>query len=190
MLAGDVIVLCHLHWESLVRMLTHALWYINPHYDKFAARSIQLPPNICTLHGYNDYKRKKEKVPQLSTVQLDKHVQELSALLMQLWFNIKRLEFLWLEVECLVDAMHKYCEYLRVKNLEPEKHHQSTEPTQGDDSASLITLPAANGPVSSEYAMLEEKLRLLPMYQPIFANEHAPEDRYSRQSWLMKLTLP
>ena len=124
--------------------------YIDPNHDKFAAHGIQLPPNIGTLQGYSDYKRKKEKVPQLSVTQFDEHIQELSALLMQPWFNIRRLEVLCQEDECHVDAMHKYCEYLRKNNLEMKKYYQSTDPIQGDDSASLITLSATNGLVSSE----------------------------------------
>ena len=176
--------------ESLTQKLTRALWYIDPHHDKFVARGIQLPPHLGTLEGYNDYKRKKERVPQLSAVQLNEHVQELSALLMQPWFTIKRFELLRQEVEGLVGAMHKYCEYLRGKDLEIKKHHQSPEPAQGDDNASLITLPVTSGPVLSEYGVLEEKLRLLPMYEPIFVNEYAPEDRYSRRNWFAKLALP
>ena len=96
--------------KSLTQKLTRALWYIDPHHDKFVAHG--------TLEGYNDYKRKKERVPQLSAVQLNEHVQELSALLMQPWFTIKRFELLRQEVEGLVGAMHKYCEYLRGKDLE------------------------------------------------------------------------
>ena len=161
--------------ESLTQKLTRALWYIDPHHDKFVARGIQLPPHLGTLEGYSDYKQKKERVPQLSAVQLNK----LSALLMQPWFTIKRFELLRQKVEDLVGTMHKYCEYLRGKDLEIKKHHQSPEPAQGDDNASLITLPVTSGPVLSEYGVLEEKLRLLPMYEPIFVNEYAPKDRYS-----------
>ena len=53
-----------------------------------------------------------------------------------------------------------------------------------------MTLPVTSGPVLSEYDVLEEKLRLLPLYEPIFVNEYAPEDRYSRRNWLAKLALP
>lgn len=57
-------------------------------------------------------------------------------------------------------------------------------------NASLVTLPATSGPVSAEYAELEEKLRLLPMYEPLFVNDCAPDDLYRRRSWLTKLALP
>ena len=46
--------------ESLTQKLTRALWYIDPHHDKFVARGIQLPPHLGTLEGYNDYKQKRE----------------------------------------------------------------------------------------------------------------------------------
>ena len=62
-------------------------------------------------------------MPQLSAVQLNEHVQELSGLLMQPWFTIKRFELLRQEVEGLVGAMHKYCEYLRGNEYAPEDRY-------------------------------------------------------------------
>ena len=86
-------------------------------------------------------------MPQLSAVLLNKHVQELSTLLMQPWFHNKRFKLLRQEVEGLMDALRKYCEYLRGKDTAMKKHHQSPKPTEGEDNASFITLPATSGPV-------------------------------------------
>ena len=66
------------------------------------------------------------------------------------------------EVEGLVDAMKSYSKYLEKKNSEVKEHHQSLEPSQSNDNASLVVLPATTGPISVEYVDLEEKLRLLP----------------------------
>lgn len=120
--------------ESLTQKLTRALWYIDVHHEKFAARSILLPSRIGALQGYNDYKRKKEKAPRLSAVQLNNHVQELSGVLMQPWFSSKRFEILRQEVEVLVNAMKTYCEYLENKDSEMKERHQSLEPSQSDDN--------------------------------------------------------
>ena len=102
---------------------------------------------------------RKKKEPRLSADVLTQHVQELSELLMQPWFCVKRLEMLRKEVEMLVDAMQKYSEYLNGKNANMQKHHQSIEPCQLTDNTRL---PVCSGLVHAYYADLEESCRYLP----------------------------
>jgi len=56
--------------ERSVQKITRALWYINPHHEKFASCGIKLLPSIGVFHCYNDYKRKKEKEPRISADEL------------------------------------------------------------------------------------------------------------------------
>ena len=173
--------------ESFMQKITRALWYIDPHHEKFADRGIHLPPHLGAFQGYNDYKRKKEKEPRISADELNHHVQELSGMLMQPWFCKRRFELLRNEVKMFVDAMQKYGEYLKGKSALMKEHHQSMEPDHPKDNASLATLPIASGPIPADYVDLNETLQCLPHYQPLLVNEYAPDDTYKRRSWLAKL---
>ena len=136
-----------------MQKLPRALWYIDPHHSKFASRSIHLPPQLGSLEGYNDYKRKKEKEPQLSVSGIDHHAQELSGALMQPWFYQKRYATLRNEVERLVESLQKYCEYLKNRNNFMIEHHQSMTQSQVvDDNASLIFLPICSGLIHPDYS--------------------------------------
>ena len=177
--------------EVFVQKLTRALWYIDPHHSKFTSRSIHLPPHLSSFEGYNDYKRKKEKEPQLSVSDISHRIQELSGALMQPWFLHKRLEILRSEVEVLVEGLQKYSEYLKNRNESMVEHHQSMTQSQlVDDNASLSTLTVCSGLVHSDYADLEENLRSLAYYKPVFLNDYSPADRFKRRSWLANLALP
>ena len=90
--------------EVFMQKLTRALWYIDPHHSKLASCSIHQPTHLGSFEDYNDWKRKKEKEPQLSVSDINHHIQELSGVLMQPWFCKKRFEVLRNEVEVLVDG--------------------------------------------------------------------------------------
>ena len=89
--------------------LTKVLWYLDTHHEKFSSRAICLPPLLGSLKGYNDFRRKKEKEPQLSVESLEQHIQILSDCLMQPWILQRVFSNLRHELQVLVDAMHKYC---------------------------------------------------------------------------------
>ena len=119
--------------------------------------------------GYND---KKEKEPQLSSDGLQQHIERLSGILMQPWMSGKRFEVIRGDVEKLVDALHKYREYLVSQCEKVKSRQQSLEPRSVDDHE------------------LEQKLSSLPLYQPLFLNDIAPADRFDRRKWLSGLFFP
>lgn len=77
-----------------------------------------------------------------------------------------------------MDALQKYCDYLKGKSSLIKEHFQSMEPNHPEDNASLATFPVASGTVPADYVELNEALEFLPQYEPLFVNEFAPEDRY------------
>lgn len=58
---------------EFVHKLSQVLWYLDAHHEKFSSRTIQIPDHFSQFHGYNDFKRKKEKEPQLSASSLEEH---------------------------------------------------------------------------------------------------------------------
>lgn len=57
--------------------------------------------------------KKEEKKPQISLVELNRHVQALSAILSQPWSYKVHLKKLTSQLVSLVEVMRKYCRYLQ-----------------------------------------------------------------------------
>ena len=60
--------------EKCIKVLVGSLWYIDPCRRQFVERSIHLPSVLDPFEGYNDWKGKKEKKPQLSYGGLTLHL--------------------------------------------------------------------------------------------------------------------
>ncbi len=131
---------------------------------------------------YNDYKRKKEKKPQLSQVGLNHYVQHLSDYLLQPWFCRSMYSELRDVTDKLVNGMRRYVIYLRESSERVSTAHVSTELARSSvENVMMKTIPGNSEPV---YSDLSRAFTELPEYQPIVLNEHAPEDRFDRRKWL------
>ncbi len=140
---------------------------------------------------YNDYKRKKEKKPQLSQVGLNHYVQHLSDYLLQPWFCRSMYSELRDVTDKLVNGMRRYEIYLRESSERVSTAHVSTELARSPvENVMMKTIPGNSEPVKTEYSDLSRAFTELPEYQPIFLNEHAPEDRFDRRKWLDDLQFP
>ena len=71
--------------EKCVKVVVSALWYIDPCRKQFVERGIHLPSVLDQFQGYNDWKTKKQKKPQLSFDSLNLHLDHLTQLLNQPW---------------------------------------------------------------------------------------------------------
>ena len=81
------------------------------------------------------------------------------------------------DVEELTIALQKYREYLVSQCKKANSRQQSLEPSSVEDNASLVTLhPRGTGSSSSEYDNVQQMLLNLPLYQPLFLNDLAPND--------------
>ena len=170
--------------------LTQCLWYLDPHHSKLASRGITLPTNFMAFQGYNDFRRKKQKEPQLSTEELTHHIDELSGVLMQPWFAAKQFVAVRADIEQLVHAMHKYQSFLSSQKEKVQARQQAIKEVHPEDSATLVTLPGNSSATGAEYSELEQSMLTLSLYQPLCVNDFAPAERYQRRQWLAKLQLP
>ena len=109
---------------------------------------------------------------------------------MQPWILQRIFNNLRDKLQILVDAMHKYCTYLKDKSLKMTEHHQSLLSSQSTSNASLVFLNASPGPPLPEYVAIEEHLRPLPLYTPVCTMNYAPEEKYARRKWLNQLAFP
>ena len=164
--------------QSFATALSSALWYLDAHHDTLYERGVSLPVPFDELHGYNDYRRKKEKKPRLSQEGLNEHVQALSGFLSQSWF----CRPMYAELRDLIEGVKKYERYLHQNADRANKAHHSTELVHSPvENVILKTIPASSDPVSSDYAELMGTLQERPNYQPVFLNDLAPKGRYERQ---------
>ena len=121
----DMLGAMHIGWmpdlvssvgEKCAKVLVSSLWYIDPCRKLFVERCIHLPPIFDPLEGYNDWKAKKEKKPQLSYEGLTLQLDHLTQLLNQPWLfkpSFKRLHDI---ISALAEGFDKYRQYLKQQN--------------------------------------------------------------------------
>ena len=84
---------------------------------------------FAKFNGYNNWKRKKEKRPPITHIELDRHIQALSTILSQSWSHKPHLKTLQSEVMALVEVMRKYCSYLKKHNDSMKLAHSPLPPS-------------------------------------------------------------
>ena len=130
------------------------------------------------------------KKPQLMREQLQHHESKLCSLLGQPWLARKLFGSVRNDIETLVEAIHRYKEYLQQRASAVEAVHNRSEPQQCIESnISMHLLPVSSGCIN-EYKDVDEVLGSKPEYFPVCLNKFAPSDRYTRSHWLDKLGLP
>lgn len=175
--------------KKCVKVLCGALWYLDPHHSRFRDRSIAIPTSFEKFHGYNDWKKKKEKCPQLSQAELDRHVQAISTLLSQPWSHKPHFKPLQSKLVQLVEALKQYLNYLKKHNEAMKVVHSSSSIMRPVEENILLETRIPVPSVCEPYQQLQEKLSTLELYHPLFLNDFSPSDRYVRKHWLNDLQL-
>ena len=173
--------------KRCVKTIVGALWYLDPHHERFSARSLAIPACFHKFKGYNDWKRKREKCPQLTQHDLDKHVQAISSLLSQPWSHMNQFKKLKTELVTLVDVMKQYLSYLKKHSDAMKEAHSSTSVLRSVEENILLEKRMSTLVCQSEYRLLQEMLLSLPAYHPVFVNDYSPPNRFERRHWLDRL---
>lgn len=175
--------------ENCIKVLVSSLWYIDPCRKQFVERSIHLPPVLDPFEGYNDWKAKKEKKPQLSYDGLSLHLDHLTRLLNQPWLLKPSFKQLHDIISALAKGFDKYRVYLKQQNDAWKLNQSSLTPARTiSESIELTCVPVVKQ-CDSRYTAVQASLEEKAMYCPIFLNELAPEDRHQRRNWIAGLTL-
>lgn len=170
--------------------LRDALWYLDCHHGKFADRGIHFPNRLSHFTGYNDWRSKKVKQPQVSREGLTQHIDVLSDSLLCPWMNRAAFKPVLEDVHNLVACMHKYRSHLSDTSNRMITIHHSLQPARTPTDHSLVVLHEASKATPAEYRPLYGALGYL--YEPVHLEVFAPEDRYERRQWIdqIALTIP
>ena len=164
--------------ERCVKSIASTLWYLDPQHDHFKDRSLEITGPFAKFKGYNDWRRKKEKRPQITHTELDRHVQTLSSILSQPWSHKPHFKTLHSEVLSLVEVMRKYCCYLQKHNESMKLAHSSLLPIRQVEENILLEVRSSVAKCDPQYSELQQRLLSLPLYTPVFVNEFSPSDRF------------
>ena len=99
--------------EHCVKVLAGSLWYIDSCHKRFHERSIEFPEVFSKFQGYNNWKQKKLKQPQLSYDGLSLHLDKLSCVIQQPWIFASSFKDLRTLLNSLADGFGKYHDYLK-----------------------------------------------------------------------------
>ena len=164
--------------ERCVKTIASVLWYLDPHHPQFKDRSCEITGAFAKFQDYTNWKRKKEKKPQISYVELDRHVQSLSIILSQPWCHKPNFKYLNSELSSIVEVMRKYCNYLQKHNQSMKTAHSSPSPMREVEDNILMEICSSLSVCDPQYSDLQQKLISLPLYAPVFVNDCSPSDRY------------
>ena len=170
-----------------MKTIASALWYLDPHHDRLKDRSCEITGCFAKFKDYNNWKRKKEKKPQISFVELDRHVQALSGVLSQPWCHKAHFKRLQSELLSLDEVMKKYGNYLRKHSESMKLVHASPSPVRDVEDNILLEFHSSVSVRDPQYSQVQQKLMSLPLYTPVFVNDYAPIDRFVRKHWVDKL---
>ena len=92
--------------KRFVSSLQDTLWYLDGQHSKFAERGLALPIRLSRFDGYNDWRAKKAKQPQLSQDNLTQHINTLSDTLLSPWMIRELFKPVLEDVEKLVECMN------------------------------------------------------------------------------------
>lgn len=174
--------------KRFVSILRDALWFMDGQHSKFLERGLVLPVHLSQFDGYNDWKAKKLKQPQLSQDKLTYHINTLSDTLLSPWILRQSFKPVFEDVEKLLDCMNKYRTYLRDVSERMNSVHHSSTPARTPSDNMVLLVHEASEKVAFEYQKLFESLG--DDYEPVHLEEFAPEDRFQRRQWLSAIALP
>ena len=166
--------------KRCVKTIVGTLWYLDPHHECFSARSLAIPASFHKFKGYNDWKRKREKCPQLTQHDLDKHVQAISSLLSQPWDHMNRFKKL-----SYISRCNEAISFISEDAI--KEAHSSTSVLRSVEENILLENQMPTLVCQSEYRLLQEKLLSLPAYHLVFVNDYSPPDWFERRHWLNRL---
>ena len=164
--------------ENCIKVLVSSLWYTDLCCMQFVERRIHLSPLLDPFEGYNDWKAKKEKKPQLSydTCRLSLHLDHLTQLLNLPWLFKPSFRQLHDIISALANGFDKYRVYLKQQNDAGKLNQSSLTPSRTiSESIELTCVPVVKQ-CDSQYTAVQASLEEKDMYCPIFLNEFAPED--------------
>ena len=73
----------HTLGKEVVSTISQALWFIDPHRQKFESRGIYFPAPFDALKGFNDPKKNKKAIPSMVT-----EIHKLGVILIKLLYKI------------------------------------------------------------------------------------------------------
>jgi len=137
-------------------------------------------------NGYNDYKRKKMKAPQLDSASLKTHVTSLQTLLEQtfvsLWGDYGK------DLEQLAVSMSEYAQFLDLSSKAQQVRQSLPHPVR-QLAENVQVLHFKGGPKQTMYSLIEDLVNTKDFYEPIIFDEcqHAVspfKNRTERQRFL------
>ena len=179
----------------LVTAITDALWYLDLQYDKFAARSIHLPPKIFSrLTNFRDIRRQHKKVPDMKVTELDDILNKLGNILMSPWFMNKQFKIIKEAVSELHDGIDKFTKNLKKQQQRTEAWHHSQEPVRSfQDHWGLEEIAAdteMQSKMKDQYKTVYETLNKFGYYKPLCLQEYEPKVKRDRRKWYAELKMP
>ncbi len=156
------------HGKNFIQNMCDALWYLDGHHDTLKDRSCPIPEPFSRFVGYNvpeKSRHRKRKYCNLNYSTLVTHVSMLQESLLCSWMQQARWCGLKEAVQNLTTSLDDYCTYMRIKNREVTKRH-NTDTFFSSDSGTVTVLKVVPK-VSVQLSKLDKALQEKPCYEKL-----------------------
>ena len=177
--------------RPFVTDLSNLLWLIDGHHGVFSSRSGPIPLLFSKFNGFNRPEKSKHRKRSISNLSRDKLLEHAATLQEYAtsswiqqpeWCNFKG------SLIALIESISSYASYLAVRNKAMRRYHSSPEPAVNySDAVNVQYLPKSPYSVSPLLASLDSTLNSASMYDKIFVNDFAPNDRRQRYLFIREL---
>lgn len=162
--------------KRYMMVLADALWYLNGHFTVVQERAshmpniVPIPERFLKFEGFNDYKKKKHKCPNMKSQVLKNHSQTLLQLASKqfcsTWGELQN------DIEKLATTLSSYGTYLDNSNKQQqERQHKMTPSRQIEKDIWLDRRHATKQEIETEYQSLNNRIHEIENFAPIFFDE-------------------
>lgn len=182
--------------KTFIKQLVDVLWYIDPHHDKLAARSLHLPNIFKELNlyqrdgNYNTfYYTGHHKKEQLQREKLERLIKSLELSIGQPWTSeIKWTDFI-LKVFELTSIIGKYAKYLQKVNNEANVCHINNLAARNPSQDLQVYTIKGVLEINVKYQELSDFLFDKNYYEFFDLEEYVPTDLMQKYRYIKDLQL-
>ena len=173
--------------KPFVSDLCNILWFMDCYHDVFCSRSCAIHTYFSKFVGLNRPELSKHRKRSISNMSRKKLIEHATALQEYSWMQQPDCIEFYNSIMSLIESLSSYASYLSICNKAMKRHHSSPEPAVAfSDAASIRYLPKVNS-VSPLLTSLNSALSNVSMYEKIFINDLAPNERRQRYLYIREL---
>ena len=184
--------------KEFVNVLGNTLWYIDGHHHIFNNRgACPIPSFFAPFSGFNIpelSKHRKRVINNLKAELLENHSSDLFKIACHPYMKTTKATNPWFLIKenvlRLADSLRKYSSYLKKQVDRVQIGHKKVQIMDNYECEVYDSCEDIKNPYRERCFSLHTNLTECSFYDPVFLNEHAPDEHRRRYDYLQALVFP